>query len=96
VAEVGASRRLLAGGEAFAEMLFSRSDSAKSCLMISPFSHFSALLRSPLPIFANVANTARAVTTPMKVNTMPVIYTTFLAHVAKAVNPPVTLVCTFP
>ncbi len=43
VAEVDAGR-LLAGGEAIAELLFSPSDSAKSCLMISPFSHFSAFL----------------------------------------------------
>ena len=40
VAEADASRRLLGGGEAIAETRFSRSDSAKSCLMISPFSHF--------------------------------------------------------
>jgi len=43
LAEVGAER-LLAGGEAIAALLFSPSDSAKSCLMISPFSHFSAFL----------------------------------------------------
>src|SRR5438034_10077353 len=43
LAEVGAER-LLAGGEAIAALLFPPSDSAKSCLMISPFSHFSAFL----------------------------------------------------
>jgi hypothetical protein len=73
VAEVEASRRLLAGGGAIAEMLFSRSDSTKSCLMISPCSHFSALLGLPAHVFANIANTARAVTTPMKMNTMLII-----------------------
>jgi hypothetical protein len=83
VAEVDASRRLLAGGEAIAEMLFSRSDSAKSCSMISPFSHFSALLGSPSHVFANIANTARAVTAPM--NRMLIIYAAFLACVVKAV-----------
>lgn len=85
VAEVGASRRLLAGGEAIAEVLFSRSDSATSCLMISPFSHFSALVGSPACAFANIATTARAVTTPMKMNTKLIIYAAFLACVVKAV-----------
>lgn len=85
VAEVDASRRLLVGGEAIAEMLFSRSDSAKRCLMISPFSHFSALLGSPAHVFTNIANTARAVTTPMKMNAMLIIQGAFLACVVKAV-----------
>jgi len=80
VAEVDASRGLLAGGEAISEMLFSRSDSAKSCLMISPRSHFSALLGSPPHVFANIANAAREVTTPMKMNTMLIIYAAFLAY----------------
>src|ERR1700736_5755082 len=65
-AEADAGRRLLAVGEVIAEMLFSRSDSARSCLMISPFSHFSAFLGPPTHIFANMASSARAVTTPMK------------------------------
>jgi hypothetical protein len=75
VAEVGTSGSLLAGGEAILEVLFSRSDSATSCLMISPFSHFSALLGSPEYAFANIATaaTARAVTTPMKMNTKLII-----------------------
>ena len=85
VAEAGASRRLLAGGEAIAETLFSRSDSATSCLMISPFSHFSALLGLPAHVFANIANTARAVTTPMKMNTKLIIYAAFLASWSKQV-----------
>ena len=70
VAEVDAGR-LLAGGEAIAELLFSPSDSAKSCLMISPFSHFSAFLGPPAHLFAKIANTARAVATP--INTIPII-----------------------
>ena len=60
VAEVDAER-LLAGGEAIAALLFSPSDSAKSCLMISPFSHFSAFLGPPAHVFAKIANTAGAV-----------------------------------
>ena len=79
VAEADVSRRLLGEGEAIAETLFSRSDSAKSCLMISPLSHFSALFGSPAHVFANIANTATAVTTPMKTNTMLIIYAAFLA-----------------
>src|SRR6266702_8404106 len=70
VAEVDAER-LLAGGEAIAELLFSPSDSANSCLMISPFSNFSAFSGLRAHVFAKIANTARAVTTPM--NTMPII-----------------------
>lgn len=85
VAEVDANRGLLAGGEAIAEILFSRSARAKSCLMISPFSNFSALVGSPADVFATIANTARAVTTPMKMNTMLIIYAAFLARVVKAV-----------
>ena len=79
VAEADASRRLLGGGEAIAETRFSRSDSAKSCLMISAFSDFSALLGSPARVFANIANAATAVTTPMKTNMMLIIYAAFLA-----------------
>ena len=83
-AGVGASRRLLGGGEGIAGVLFSRSDSATSCLMISPFSHFSAFLGSAAHAFANLANTARPVTTPMKLNTKLIIYA-FLACVIQAV-----------
>src|SRR5438876_10052518 len=82
LAEVGAER-LLAGGEAIAALLFSPSDSAKSCLMISPFSHFSAFLGPPAHVFAKIANTARAVTTPM--NTMPIITWFSTTCVVKAV-----------
>ena len=70
LAEVDAER-LLAGGDAIAELLFSPSDSAKSCLMISPFSHFSTFLGPPAHLFAKIANTARAVATP--INTIPII-----------------------
>ena len=80
VVGAGASRRLLGGGEAIAETLFSRSDSAKSCLMISPFSDFSALLGSSAYVFANIANTARAVAAPiMKMNTILITCAAFLA-----------------
>ena len=85
VAELGASGSLLVGGEAIAEVLFSRSDSVTSCLMISAFSHFSAFLGSPRFAFANIATSARAVTTPMKMNTKIIIYAAFLASVVKAV-----------
>jgi len=85
VAEVDAGR-LLAGGEAIAELLFSPSDSAKSCLMISPFSHFSAFLGPRAHVFAKIANTARAVTTPM--NTMPIITRFSTTCVVKAVVQP--------
>ncbi len=66
-----------------AEMLFSRSDNARSCLMICAFSDFSALLRSPTHAFASIANPARAVTTPM--NRMLIICAVFLACVVKPV-----------
>jgi hypothetical protein len=36
-------------------------------------------LGSPAHVFANIANTATAVTTPMKTNTMLIIYAAFLA-----------------
>ena len=85
VAEVD-TERLLAGGEAIAELLFSPSDSAKSCLMISPFSHFSAFLGPPAHVFAKIANTARAVTTPM--NMMPIITWFSTRCVVKAVVQP--------
>ena len=84
LAEVGAER-LLAEGEAIAALLFSPSDSAKSCLMISPFSRFSAFLGPPAHVFAKIANTARAVTTPM--NTMPIITRFSTTCVVKAVGP---------
>src|SRR5437762_9075023 len=70
LAEVDA-QRFLAGGQTIAELLFSPSDSAKSCLMISPFAHLSAFLGPPAHVFAKIANTARAVTTQM--DTMPII-----------------------
>jgi hypothetical protein len=73
--------RFLAGRGAIAETQFSRSESAKSCLMISPFSRFSALLGSPARVFANMANTARAVTTPM--NRMLTIYAVFFECVVE-------------
>jgi len=52
--------------------------------MISAFSRFSALLGSPAHAFANT-NTARAVTTPMKMNKMLIIYGAFLACVVTSV-----------
>src|SRR2546421_6115320 len=77
VAEADASRRLPGEGEAITETLFSPSDSAKSCLMISPFSHFSALLGSPAHVFANIANTATAVTNSHKNKKNLIIFTSF-------------------
>ncbi len=62
------------GGEAIAEVLFSRSDSARSCFMISAFSPFFAFLGWPAHNFVNIATSARAITTPMKMNTMLLIY----------------------
>jgi hypothetical protein len=62
-ADVG--RGSLAGRGAIAETLFSRLDSAKSCLMISPFSCFSTLLGLRPHVFANIASTGSAVTSPM-------------------------------
>jgi hypothetical protein len=50
--------------------------------MISPFSRFSAFLGSLAHVFANIANTARAVTTPM--NRMLIIYAAFLACVVNS------------
>lgn len=63
VREVG--RGSLAGRGAIAEAQFSRLDSAKSCLMISPFSCFSTLLGLRPHAFANIASTGSAVTSPM-------------------------------
>ena len=83
-AEVGSSRRLLEEEDLLAEMLFSRSASAKSCLMISPFSPFSAFLGLNARVFANRVNTARTVTTPMKMNTMLAIYAAVLTCPVKA------------
>jgi hypothetical protein len=74
-------RRFLAAGRAITETLFSRSDNAKSCLMISPFSHFCAFLGSPAHVFAKIANTARAVPTPM--STTLIIYAVLLACAVK-------------
>ncbi len=62
-ADVGCG--FLAGRGAIAETLFSRLDNAKSCLMISPFSRFSTLLGLRLHVFANIASTGSAVTSPM-------------------------------
>jgi hypothetical protein len=62
-ADVG--RGLLAGRGAIAETLFSQLDSAKSCLMISAFSRFSTLLGLRPHVFANIASTGSAVTSPM-------------------------------
>src|SRR3989442_14657138 len=92
LAEVGAER-LLAGGEAIAALLFSLSDSAKSCLMISPFSHFSAFLGPPAHVFAKIANTATAVSTPLKTNTMLIIYAAFFAVWSKQGVSPDNLCC---
>jgi len=60
-----AEHGLLAGGAATTELLFSRSDSAKSCLMISPFSHFSAFVVLRAHVLAKIVHTARVVTTAM-------------------------------
>jgi hypothetical protein len=49
--------------------------------MISAFSRFSAFLGSPTRVFANMANTARIITTPM--NRMLVVNVTFLACAIK-------------
>jgi hypothetical protein len=49
--------------------------------MISAFSRFSALLGLLAKVLANIPNTARAVTTPVKINTMPIIYAALLACV---------------
>jgi hypothetical protein len=62
-ADVG--RGFLARRGAIAETLFSRLDSAKSCLMISAFSRFSTLLGLRPHVFANIASTVSAVTSPM-------------------------------
>ena len=83
-AEVGASWGLLEGRERLAEMLFSRSASAKSCLMISLFSPSSAFLGLAACVFANRVNAASAVTTPMKINTMLIIYAAVLTCAVKA------------
>jgi hypothetical protein len=65
VAELDAEHGLLDGGPATTELLFSGSDSAKSCSMISPFSHFSAFLVLPAHVLAKIVNTAKVVTTAM-------------------------------
>jgi hypothetical protein len=52
--------------DAVLEVLFSCSDNAKSCLTISAFSAFFALLGSPDPTFAIIANAISAVATPIK------------------------------
>src|SRR5438445_12875006 len=77
LAEVGAER-LLAGGEAIAALLFSPSDSAKSCLMISPFSHFSAFLGPPAHVFAKIAKSYRDVITPF--NTISFIIRSYMSR----------------
>jgi hypothetical protein len=46
-------------------MLFSRSESASSCFMISAFSRFWAFAGSVAHVFATIAPAAMAATTPM-------------------------------
>lgn len=60
-----------------AEMLFSCSDSARSCFMISAFSPFFAFLGAPANSFVNIATSAAAITTPMTMITMLLIYAAF-------------------
>src|SRR5258708_1505528 len=62
-ADVG--RGSLAGRGAIAGTRSLRLDDAKSCLMISPFSCFSTLLGLRPHVFANIASTGSAVTSPM-------------------------------
>ena len=53
------------GGGGVAEMWFSCSDRAKSCLMISDFSCLFAFVESSPPVFANRRYAARAIKRPM-------------------------------
>ena len=70
---------VLAGGEAIAEVLFSCSDCARSCLMISALSPFFAFLGEPAHTFVNIATTATAIVTPMQMNMVLLIYAAFPA-----------------
>jgi hypothetical protein len=62
--------------DAGVELLFSCSDNAKSCLMISAFCDFSALLGLSANTFAIPADITSAVAIP--INGMLIIYAAFL------------------
>lgn len=69
--------------DAAAGFLFSRSDNASSCLMISAFCAFLAFWGSCANTFAIIAQTTNAVATP--INGKLIIYAAFLAEVVRLV-----------
>jgi hypothetical protein len=71
--ESGARNRT---GDAVVEILFSCSDNAKSCLMISAFCDLVAFLGRSANTFTIVAHITSAVATP--INGMLIIYSAFL------------------
>ena len=62
----GLARGVAVRDGAIAEVPFSRSDSASSCFMMAAFSPFCAFGGLLANFFATIANTARAITTPMQ------------------------------